>query len=70
MPNVVGMPVGDALNKLQAAGLTGQVKLVDRKGAPVTLESGGVVTAQSIRPGTRVPADTQITLTIAPDGLG
>jgi hypothetical protein len=70
VPDVRGLPTSVALQRLQDAGLTGPVRLVDGAGHLVPVERGGIVAEQSLHSGTRVPADTPITLTIRPDGLG
>jgi beta-lactam-binding protein with PASTA domain len=64
------MTVNQALDTLENAGLTGTVSLVDRYGRPVRLESGGIVSGQSVPAGTKVPADHPVTLTVRPDGKG
>jgi beta-lactam-binding protein with PASTA domain len=70
VPDVRGLPTAEALQKLQDAGLTGPVRLTDQSGATVPIERGGIVAGQSPRPGSTVPANTAVTLTIRPDGLG
>ncbi len=69
VPDVRGLPTSVALQHLQDAGLTGTVTLTNGK-TGVQLSDGGIVTDQSVKPGTAVPANQPITLTVRPDGLG
>ncbi|MCL2672104.1 MAG: protein kinase [Clostridiales bacterium] len=62
MPEVLGLPLADALRKLYDAGFTVLISspLIDEN-----IENPGTILGQSLAPGVRTNADTPITLTVA-----
>lgn len=71
MPDVVGKPAPEAKTILEAAGFT-NIKFVDeaKPNDSLSLLVSYVVTKQSVAPGTQVPVDTALTITVKTSSSG
>lgn len=71
MPNVVGKTAAEAKVILESAGLT-NVKFVDeaKPNDSLSILASFVVTKQSVAAGTRIPADTPVTITCVTSSNG
>jgi beta-lactam-binding protein with PASTA domain len=69
MPDVVGMNAAKADKVLQDAGLT-NVTFVDSSGKRITVLTSWTVTEQSVKAGSEVDPDTEVTITCKPVDAG